>query len=128
MGEIQPGDDRPIDLGLGDEPEGEGRRAGRRRAAQRDAGAAREATRSEDRVEGRKAGPDDPLDTGPRSVRGRGSELVVDIVRLGRQWHRGQRPDDSRSCRTPSRLEGRQSSRHVRGEADHRTVSIEHLF
>ena len=37
-GEVQPGNDRAVGLGLGDEPEGEGRRTGRRRTAQRHAG------------------------------------------------------------------------------------------
>ena len=42
-GEIEPGDDRAVGLGLGDEPQGEGRGAGARGAAQGDAGAARAA-------------------------------------------------------------------------------------
>jgi hypothetical protein len=127
-GKIEPGNDRAVRLGLGDEPEGEGRGTRGRCAAQRDAGATRESARPDDRIEGRKAGPDDPLDTGPRLARGRGSGSVVDVRRLGRKRRRGQRSHDPRSCRTPSRLEGRQSSRHVRGEAGHRTAILEHLF
>jgi hypothetical protein len=129
-GEVKPGDDRAIRLGLRDEPQGEGRGAGAGRPTERDARGAREPARPDDRIEDREAGPDDPLDAGPglarRSREGSGS--VVDIGRLGRERHRGQRSHDPRSCRAPSRLEGRQSSRHVRGEAGHRTVRVEHLF
>ena len=60
-GEIEPGDDRAVDLGLCREPEGEGRLAGARLAAEGDARAARQAARTEDRIERREAGPDDPL-------------------------------------------------------------------
>jgi hypothetical protein len=127
-GEIQPGDDRAVGLGLGDEAEGESRRARARGAAQRDAGAAREPTRPDDRVERREAGPDDPLDASSRLARGRWSELGWVVGRLGRKRRRGQRSHHPRSCRAPSRLEGRQSSRHVRGEAGHRMTSIERLF
>ena len=127
-GEVQPGDDRAVGLGLGDEPEGEGRGAGARSAAQGHAGGARQPTRPDDRIEGREAGPDDPLDAGSRLARRRGGGPVVDAGRLGRERRRGQRSDDPRSCRAPPRLEGRQSSRHVRGEAGHRTARLEHLF
>lgn len=128
LGEVQPGDDRAVRLGLGHEPEGKGRGTGARATAQRDAGAPGEPAGPNDRVEGREAGPDDPLDAGPRLARGWVSGSVVDVGRLGRKRRGGQRPHDPRSCRAPSRLEGRQSSRHVRGEAGHRTASIEHLF
>ncbi len=127
-GEIDPGDDRPVGLGLGDEPEGEGRGSGAGGAAQRDARGAREPVRPEDRVESREAGPDDPLDAGSRLARGIWNELEWVVRRLGRERRRGQRSDHPRSCRAPSRLEGRQSSRHVRGEAGHRTARIEHPF
>jgi hypothetical protein len=110
-GKIQPGHDRAIDLGLRGEPEGEGRLAGARLAAERHACAARQAARAEDRVEGGKAGPNDPL---------------VGVVRSGRLLLRfqglrgpGQRPDRPRSCGTPACLEGRQGSRHVRGKRRH---------
>ena len=127
-GKIQPGDDRTVGLGLGDEPQGEGGGTGARGAAEGDAGRARQAARPEDRVEGREAGPDDPLDASSRLDRGSGSELGWVVGRLGRERRRGQRSDHPRSCGTPSRLERRQSSRHVRGEAGHRTVRLEHLF
>lgn len=127
-GEIEPGDDRAVGLGLGDEPQGEGRGARGRRASQRDAGAARQPARPDDRVEGRETGPDDPLDASSRLTRGRRSGLGWVVGRLGQERCRGECPDDPRSCRTPARLEGRQSSRHVRGEAGHRTSRLEHLF
>ncbi len=120
-GEVEPGHDRAVRLGLRDEAQGEGGGTGRRRAAERHAGGAREPARPDDRIEGRKAGPDDPLDAGPGLARGRRGGSVVDVGRLGRERRRGQRSHDPRSCRAPSRLEGRQSSRHVRGEAGHRT-------
>jgi hypothetical protein len=60
-GEIEPGDDRPVGLGLGREPKGEGRLARACVSPERDAGAARQATGPEDRVQVGKAGPDDAL-------------------------------------------------------------------
>jgi hypothetical protein len=128
VGKVQPGHDRSIELGLGDEAQRERRRARRRRSSQCDAGTPWEPTRPHDRVELRKAGPDDPLDASSRLARGRRSELGWVVGRLGRKRRRGQRPDHPRSCGTPPRLEGRQSRRHVRGEAGHRTLSIEHTF
>ncbi|MEA2518574.1 MAG: hypothetical protein QOF49_654, partial [Chloroflexota bacterium] len=65
-GEVQPGDDRAVRLGLRDEPQGEGRGAGARCASERHAGGARQPAGADDRVEGRKAGPNDPLDAGPQ--------------------------------------------------------------
>jgi hypothetical protein len=127
-GEVEPGNDRAVGLGLGDEPQGEGGCTGARGASQGHAGGAREPARPDDRVEGREAGPDDPLDASARLVRGRRSELGWVVGRLGRERRRGQRADHPRSCGTPSRLQGRQSGRYVRGEAGHRTVSIEHPF
>ena len=127
-GEIEPGDDRAVRLGLGDEPQRERGGTGRRRAAERHAGRARKPARPDDRIERRKAGPDDPLDASSRLARGRGSELGWVVGRLGRERRRGQRSDHPRSCRTPSRLKGRQSCRHVRGEAGHRMLRLEHLF
>jgi hypothetical protein len=129
-GEVEPGDDRAVGLGLGDEPQGEGRGAGARGASERHAGAAREPARPDDRVEGRKAGPDDPLDAGPgrarRSREGLGFGFVVGW--LGRKRRRGQRSDHPRSCGTPPRLERRESGRNVRREAGHRTVRLEQTF
>ena len=127
-GEIHPGDDRAVRLGLGDEAEGKGGDAGARRPAERHAGGAGQPARPEDRVERREAGPDDPLDASSRLACGRRGELGWVVERLGRERRRGQRPHDPRSCRAPSRLEGRQSGRHVRGEAGHRTASIEQMF
>ena len=127
-GDVHPGDDRAIRLGLGDEPEGERRCARARGAAQCHAGVAGQPARPDDRVQAGEAGPDDPLDASSRLARGRRSELGWVVGRLGRERRRGQRSHDPRSCRAPSRLEGRQSSRHVRGEAGHRTARLEHLF
>ena len=122
-GEIQPGDDRAVDLGLCREPEGEGRLAGARLAAEGDARTARQAARTEDRIERREAGPDDPLRTAATG-RFAGEDRLRFLVRERR---RRQRPDDPRSCRAPACLEGRQSSRHVRGERRHRPT-IEQMF
>jgi hypothetical protein len=99
-GQVEPGDDRTVGLGLGGEAQGERRHPRARLAPQGDAGAPRQAARSENRVEGREAGPDDRLD--------RAAALRL---ALRRQRRRRQRPDDPRSCRAPPRLEGRQSSR-----------------
>ena len=129
-GEVEPGDDRAIRLGLGDEPEGEGRGARARGTGQGDARGPGEAQpgRPDDRVERREAGPDDPLDAGPRLARGSRSKLGWVIERLDREGCRGQRPDHPRSCSPPPRLERRQSRRDVRGETGHRTASIEQMF
>ena len=127
-GEVQPGDDRAVGLGLGDEPQGERGGPGARGAFQRHARAPREPARPDDRVEGRKAGPDDPLDASSRLAHGRRSELGWVVGRLGRKRRRGQRSDHPRSCGTPPRLERRESSRDVRGEAGHRTLRLEHPF
>jgi hypothetical protein len=127
-GEVEPGNDRAVGLGLGNEAQGEGGGAGARGASQGHARGAREPARPDDRVEGREAGPDDPLDASSRLAHGRGSELGWVVGRLGRERRRGQRSHDPRSCRAPSRLKGRQSSRHVRGKAGHRIARLEHLF
>jgi hypothetical protein len=127
-GQVEPGDDRPVDLGLCREPEGEGRLAGAGIAAERDARAARQATRPEDGVECRKAGPDDPLNSATGRYPGVRRRLR-DF--LGRERGHRQRavdprgrpgplPGYPRSCRAPAHLEGRQSSRHVRGKRRHR--------
>jgi len=126
-GEVQPGDDRAIGLGLRGEAEGERRLARAGIAAKGDARTPRQSTGAEDRVERGKTGPDDPLDAARRRLR----RLVR--LDLGGQWRRRQRPDDPRSCRSPARLEGRQSRRHVRRErrhrVDHRTdVLIEQWY
>jgi hypothetical protein len=122
-GEIEPGDDRAVDLGLRREPEGKRRLAGARLAAEGDTRAARQATGTEDRIESRKAGPDDPLRATAAGRFAREDELRFLVrERCGRQ-----RSDDPRSCRTPACLEGRQSSRHIRGERRHRPT-IEQMF
>jgi hypothetical protein len=126
--EIEPRDDRPVRLGLGDEPKGERGRPRGRRTAHGDARVPRQPTRADDPVELRKASPDDSLDARSRVARGRRTELRGVVERLGGERRGRQCPHHPRSCGTPPRLEGRQSRRHVRGEGRHRTASIEHLF
>ena len=60
-GKIEPGHDGARGLGLRGEPENEGGPTARAVTANGDAGRARQATGSQDRIEGREAGPDDPL-------------------------------------------------------------------
>ncbi len=60
-GEVHVGHDRPGGLGLGGEPQGEGGLAARRVPADRQARRARDAARTQDRVERGEARPDDPL-------------------------------------------------------------------
>ena len=122
---VQPGDDRAARLGLRDEAEREGRLAAPALAAEGDARRARQPAGTEDRVEGREPGRDDPV---------RRAEQCSLRHLLGQRRGR-ERADDlpdlsgyPRSCRAPARLEGRESSRHVRGEARHRTVIIEQMF
>ncbi len=119
QGHVEPGDDRALRLGLCREPERERGLSGARLTAERDAGAARQATRTQNRVKIAEAGPDDPL----AGLRRRGDGAG----RLVRQRRRRQRADDPRSCRAPACLEGRQSSRHVRGERRH-GQTIEQMF
>ena len=59
--EVEPGHDRARGLGLGGEPQDERGPAARAVAADRDARRAGQAAGSQDRVERREAGPDDPL-------------------------------------------------------------------
>ena len=124
-GEIDPGHDRPARLGLGGEPVDERGPAARAITAKRDARRARQPAGSQDRVEGREAGPDDPL----VELRSR--------CRPGRRFQRHQARSgcqgegavgDPRSCRSPASLEARHGCRHVRGEGRHRTSKIEHPF
>jgi hypothetical protein len=60
LGEIEPGHDRAGRLGLRDEPQGERRPPAREVASQRQAEPARQAARSEDRIEVGEAGREDP--------------------------------------------------------------------
>ena len=118
-GQIEPGDDRPVDLGLRREPEGESRLARARIAPERDARTAWQAARPEDRIECRKTGPNDPLHALGAGKR----QLLATWFFIG-EWlvgerSRRQRPDHPRSCRAPACLEGRQSSRHIRGKRRH---------
>jgi hypothetical protein len=133
-GQIEPGDDRPVDLGLRREPEGEGCLAGARVAAERDARAAGQTARPEDRVERREPGSDDSLHA-PAAGRYPGEDRCR-LLRRKRRHRQGPnnprrfgtaRSGDPRSCRTPACQEGRQSSRHIRGERRH-CSTIEQMF
>ena len=131
---IQPGHDRARRLGLRDEPQGERGLAAPTRAAEGERGRSRHAARAQDRVECREPRRDDAV---RRPERRPG-------VRVGGKfgWQRrgGQGTDHladrltgavrplPRSCAAPPRLEGRESRRHVRGEARHRMDSIEQMF
>ena len=61
-GEVEPGHDRAVRLGLGCEPESQRGLAGACIATERDAGAAGQTAWPEDRIESGKPGPDDPAE------------------------------------------------------------------
>jgi hypothetical protein len=123
-GQIEPGYDGSRGLGLGSEPEDEGCPTARAVAANGDARRARQATRSQDRVERREPCPDDPTIRRPR--------FLPDgwFGRWDQGWH-GREGEgafgDPRSCRSPASLQACHGCRHVRGEGRHRS-KIEHLF
>ena len=122
--EVDPGHDGTGRLGLRGQPEDERGPTARSVAADRDARRPRQATGSQDGVEGREAGPDDPL-VGIRNWLGSGCRSG----NHGRAGRQGQGAvGDPRSCRSPASLEARHGCRHVRGEGRHRTSKIEHLF
>ena len=125
LGEVDPGHDGTRRLGLRGEPVDERGPAARAVTAERDARRARQATRTQDGVERREPGPDDPLVEVRSGFRfRRGFERHQD--RYGRQ--REGPVGDPRSCGSPASLEARHGCRHVRGEGRHRTSRIEHLF
>ena len=120
-GEVQPRHHRAGHLGLGDKPERQGGPSARAVATDGDAGGSRQAPWSQDGIEAREPGGDDPVvgaGRGPRSPVGKR------LVR-GRQRHR---PDDSRSCGAPPGLEARDSGVHITTSGRHRTAIVEHLF
>lgn len=122
--EVEPGGDRAGRLGLRHEPHGEGRLAARMVAAERDASLTGDAADAQDRIERGEPGRDDPAVNSWRDV--------GECRHLGRQGHRGQRPDHlphrPRSCRSPASLKGRQGRRDIGGSVGHRPRMIEHLF
>jgi hypothetical protein len=130
--EVQPGDDRATGLGLGDESEGERRLAAPPGAAEGEARRPRHAAGAEDRIECREARRDNTV--GCRERPRRRLRHLLRRQRRGGQGtdHLADRLTDThpllRSCGTPPRPEGRESSRHVRGEARHRTGIIEQTF
>jgi hypothetical protein len=120
-GEVQPGHHRAGHLRLGDEPERQGGPSARAVATDGDAGGSRQASWSQDGIEAREPGGDDPV---VGAGRGPWSRVGKRLVR-GRQRHR---PDDPRSCGTPPGLEARDSGVHVTTSGRHRTPILEHLF
>jgi hypothetical protein len=133
LSQVQPRGDRARRLGLRDGPQCKRRLAARPRPAERDARGSRQAARPKDGVERREPGRDDA--TGRRTTRKR--RLLDDLRRERRRRQRAYDVADvsasrhsrrSWSCRTPSRLEGRESRRHVRRERCHRTSIVEQVF
>ena len=126
IGEIQPGDDRAVGLGLRGEPKGDGGPAAREIAPQREAHTPGQPARAEDGVERREPGGVD-LRRVHRHLGGREGRL--ETCRLGGQRQRSQHvPGGARRGRAPARSKGRQGCRHVRGKRRHQVLSIEHLF
>ncbi len=119
-GEVEPGDDRTGRLGLGGEPEREGRLARRSGPPQGHAGSPRQPAGTEDRVECGEACRDDP----PVGEVWLGREVGLDGLPGGprRCGGEGERAADG-SCGTPSRLERREGLGHVPGGA-HQAVDI----
>jgi len=117
-GEIQPGHDRSLGLGLRREPQGQGGPAAGAVAADGDTGRPGQTAGAQDRIQSREPGVDDAVIVGtwfvPRLFPG--------------EWRDGERSDDLRSCRSPASLEARHGCRHVRGKGRHRTVILEHPF
>jgi hypothetical protein len=125
--EVQPGHDRARRLGLRDEPQGQRRPAARDVAADREAHPARDATRTEDRIELGEAGRMDAIEI-DRSIR----RALVLGLRIGSfERHHCQRPHhlagEPGRCRTPARPKGRQRRSKVGGRDGH-GLSIEQMF
>ena len=116
--QIEPGHDRALGLGFSHDPEGQGGAAARAVAADRHAGRGRETARSEDGIERREARVDDAVVVG--------SGFVPWL--FTRERRDGQRPDDPRSCRTPSSPEARDSGVHITTSGRHRTPILEQTF
>ena len=123
LGEVQPGHDRAGGLGLRGEAQREGRPAARQVAPEGDAHASRQATRSQDRVEGLEARREDACRVWLADRPGAGFRLVFGCL----ERDGGEGPDDPAdglaeprgSGRTPLRPKGRERRRHVRGECRH---------
>ena len=123
-GQVDPGDDGTRGLGFRGQPEDEGGPAAGAVTADGNTRRPWQPTGTQDRIEGREPGPDDPV------VRGGGRRRLRRFGRRGRVRHRGQGEGtlgDPWSCRSPSSLEARHGCRHVRGECRHPST-IEHLF
>ena len=130
-GQVQPGDDAALGLGLRGQPMDEGGPAARAISADRHAGRPRQTASAKDGIKGREPGPDDSLVGIRPMLRGRDGSARL---RADGEERRGQRQraigvrDHPRSCRAPASLEARHGRRHVRGEGRHRTSNIEHPF
>jgi hypothetical protein len=118
-GEIEPGDDRAGRLSFRDEPQGERRPPAREVASKRQAEPARQAARSEDRVEVGEAGREDPRRISLRGCFG--------VFERDRRERADDLADPRGSGRAPLRPEGRQGCRHVGGERRHPRI-IEQMF
>jgi hypothetical protein len=123
-GQIDVGNDRAGGLGFGRKPQGEGGLAARGLPPDGQGGRARDPTRAEDGIQRGEPRPDDPL------VVDRPGRTAVGLVG---EWDRGERTDDRPGPAErlptdpwrglpPTRPEGRQGRRHVRGESRHRTA------
>lgn len=112
---IEPSHDGARYLGFRSEPEDEGGPTAGAVTADGDARRTRQATRSQDRVECREPGPDDPLV-------GAGLVPRIDLGHLIRKRRDRQRADDPRSCGTPSSPQARDSGVHIGTRVRHRTL------
>lgn len=128
-GQVQPGHDRAGRLRLRREPQRERRPPTRCIAAQRHAHAPRHAAGTEDGIELREAGREDPIGIGLPARRTWRAAGIGIARRLER--HRRERTDDLTGIpgrgRTPPRPEGRERRVQVRRRSRH-TLSIEQMF
>ncbi len=125
-GEVQPGGDRALRLGFRKRPQGERRLARRGTAVESDRGLARQATRTEDRVERRETGRHDLSGErpGPGEWLPRRGRCAPWRLRQPERLHPGrqrQRTSDGRGrCRRSGRRHGRRRPQAV-AEPDRRT-------
>ena len=90
-GEVQPGHHRALGLGLGGDPEGEGRPAAGAVAADGDTGRSRQAAGPQDRIERREPGVDDAVVVRARIVDA-GAAVVTRRPRGVARWRATRRP------------------------------------
>ncbi len=139
--EVQPRDDRARRLGRGHEPQCQRRSPARDVAAHREAHAARDATRPEDRIELGEAGRMDTIGIDRPLARGAAGRTARPIGRIGiLEWDGRERSDDlareaarspvareSGGRRAPARSKGRQGRGQV-GRGSSHGLSIEQMF